>query len=40
MNFFLGVWGLKDFDLQLGLVGVESNIEIFDPSCFHWFALP
>jgi len=40
MNFFLGVWGLKDLDLQLGLVGVESNIKIFDLSCFHWFSLP
>ena len=35
MNFFLGVWDLKDLDLQLGLVGIESNVEIFDLSCFH-----
>ena len=39
MNFFLRVWGLKDLDLQLDLVGVESNIEISDLSCFHYFAL-
>ena len=35
MNFFLRVWGLKDLDLQLDLVGVESNIEISDLSCFY-----
>jgi len=35
INFFFRVWGLKDLDLQLGLVEVESNIEISDLSCFY-----